>query len=95
MLFLCLGECRSVNIRALVGYAYARLERENEDLQFRQYVSDALFVLLETVAEAWGGKCLSKRFCDILFPQNEDVHTGEEVLRDVISQICSTGGESV
>ena len=93
MLFLCLGECRSVNIKMLIGYVDARLEKENRDLQFRQYVADALYVMAENMAEAFGGKCLSERFCDILFPRNEDVRTGDDVAQDVVCQICFEGGE--
>ena len=92
MLFLCLGECGRVNVKALIGYAYARLEKENNDLQFRYYVTDALYVLGETLAEGIGGRCLSERFCDILFPMAE-THTGDEILQKVLSQIGFNGGD--
>ena len=92
MLFLCLGECRRVSIGALIGYAYARLKKENEDVQFRYYVADALYAFCETVAEALGGECLAKRFCDVLFPMAE-THTGDDVLRRVLSQIGFNGGD--
>ena len=81
-----------MSIGALIGYAYARLKKENEDVQFRYYVADALYAFCETVAEALGGECLAKRFCDVLFPMAE-THTGDDVLRRVLSQIGFNGGD--
>lgn len=82
-----------MSIRVLIGYARARLEQEKYDLRFRYYVTDVLFLLGETMAEAFGGRFLEKRFCDVLFPMAEQTRKGDEVLHDVLSEIGFNGGD--
>lgn len=69
------------------------MERARAEAMFRYYVTDALRVIGETLAHAFGGSYLSERLCDIMRSNVKDSRTGDEIARDVLSQISFSGGE--
>ena len=65
-------------------YAKARLEKDSRDYAYRIYVTDALRIIGETLANAEGGQYITRRFADMLEPQKEiDV---QNVIDDVVKK---------
>ena len=57
-----------------------RLTREEET--YKSYVADGLYVISNTLADAFGGKRMVKRYSEIIYPQEENI-TGAEVIQKV------------
>lgn len=65
-----------------------------DERRFRAYLTDAMKVLIENVANGLGGQTLAKRWIDFYEP--EDTRTAEEIAMDVIKHaglIYTGGGE--
>jgi hypothetical protein len=56
-------------------------------------VTDALHVIGETLAEAYGGEYLPKRFYDMLRPMAEGEQGSDTIVKNILEQICVSGGE--
>lgn len=59
-------------------------QKEQKELAYRMYVSDALKLICENTAKYAGGSHLTIRFSDILAQKPADTRTGAEIARDVI-----------
>lgn len=47
------------------------------------YLTDALWLMNENFAAAWGGRTLEERFSSLVNPKPEDTRTEEEVIAQV------------
>lgn len=62
-------------------------------MRYRYYITDALKVIGENTANIGGGSHLTVRFYELLHPAAKDDRTGDEIVDDVLSKICFSGGE--
>lgn len=61
----------------------ARYEREQRELAYRIYVTDALRIISENTAKFGGGGYMKARFSDIIIPKAEDDRTSDEIIGNI------------
>lgn len=70
-------------------YVTARFEREQRELAYRIYVTDALRSISVNTAKFGGGGYMKIRFADIIMPQPEDDRTSEEIISHIRKKLRS------
>lgn len=81
----------------MLDCARIRDEERSKEYAYRIYVSDALKILGENLAQAFGGNALSVRLYDILEQntQPEDNRTAEEIIADISGKLSAMGEDEV
>jgi hypothetical protein len=64
-------------------YVTARFEREQRELAYRIYVTDALRSISENTAKFGGGGYIKARYADLINPKPEDNRTQEEIIAKI------------
>lgn len=70
-------------------YVMARYEREQRELAYRIYISDALRTISENTAKFGGGGYMKVRFADIIMPRPEDDRTSDEIIGHIREKLRS------
>lgn len=70
-------------------YVMARYEREQRELAYRIYISDALRTISENTAKFGGGGYMKVRFADIIMPRPEDDRTSDEIISHIKDKLRS------
>ena len=70
-------------------YVMARYEREQRELAYRIYISDALRTISENTAKFGGGGYMKVRFADIIIPRPEDDRTSDEIISHIREKLRS------
>ena len=74
---------------------YARIQETEwaKEYTYRFYISDALKIIGENLAKAFGGNALNVRLYDLLErnKEPEDTRTGEEIISDLRSKLAEMG----
>ena len=70
-------------------YVMARYEREQRELAYRIYISDALRTISENTAKFGGGGYMKARFADIIMPRPEDDRTSDEIISHIREKLRS------
>ena len=70
-------------------YVMARYEKEQRELTYRIYVTDALRNISENTAKYGGGGYMKVRFADIITPKPEDDRTSEEIISHIRDKLRS------
>ena len=70
-------------------YVMARYEREQRELAYRIYISDALCKISENTAKFGGGGYMKVRFADIIMPRPEDDRTSDEIISHIREKLRS------
>lgn len=70
-------------------YVMARYEREQRELAYRIYISDALRTISENTAKFGGGGYMKVRFADIIMPRPEDDRTSDEIISHIREKLRS------
>lgn len=73
----------------LLELARAQEEQRAKEYTYRIYVADALKIIGENLAKAWGGSSLNVRLYDLLEGETEpeDTRTGEEIVADICARL--------
>lgn len=69
----------------------ACVERDQRELAYRIYVTDALRSISENTAKFGGGGYLRARFADILHPKPEDTRTHDDVVSHIREKLRKLG----
>lgn len=69
----------------------ACVERDQRELAYRIYVTDALKQITENTAKLGGGGYLRARFADVLHPIPEDTRTHDEVVSHIREKLRGLG----
>ena len=73
-------------------YVRTRYEREQRELAYRFYVTNALRIITENTAKMGGGQYMKYRFCDIVTPPTEDDRSGDEIAENIKEKLKRIGG---
>lgn len=58
-----------------------------KDKIYRMYITDGVMSISETIAQAFGGRCLTQRYADIIDTSNEDnEETADEIVMRIIKE---------
>lgn len=68
----------------VVEYCVSRYNHKQEEKQYRIYLTDALMVIANNTARAFGGSTVTMRYSDIIKPQ--DTRTGDDIAVDVMQR---------
>lgn len=68
----------------VVEYCVSRYNYKQEEKQYRIYLTDALMVIANNTARAFGGSTVTMRYSDIIKPQ--DTRTGDDIAVDVMQR---------
>lgn len=68
----------------VVEYCVSRYKHKQEEKQYRVYITDALMVIANNTARAFGGSTVTMRYSDIIKPQ--DTRTGDDIAVDVMQR---------
>ena len=68
----------------VVDYCVSRFKHKQEEKQYRIYLTDALMVIANNTARAFGGSTVTMRYLDIIKPQ--DTRTGDDIAVDVMQR---------
>lgn len=81
----------------MLDCARIRDKERSKEYAYRIYVSDALKIFCENLAQAFGGNALSVRLYDILEQntQPEDNRTAEEIIADISGKLAAMGEDEV
>lgn len=74
----------------MVDYCVSRFRHKQEEKLYRTYITDALMVVANNTAHAFGGNRIEKRYADFFEPQDE--RTGTEIAVDVMRRAGLTFG---
>ena len=75
-----------LGVRAILAALPTLIHRQEEDMTYRNYVSDALRLITENTARYAAGNYLTQRFCDLIRPNLGITQNGEEIAADVIKK---------
>ena len=64
-------------------YVMARYEKEQRELAYRFYITDALRSISENTAKFGGGGYIKARYADLINPKPEDNRTQEEIIAKI------------
>lgn len=70
----------------VVDYCVSRYKHKQEEKQYRVYITDALMVIANNTARAFGGSTVTMRYLDIIQPQEPDPRTGDDIAVDLIQR---------
>lgn len=73
----------------MLELARAQEEQRAKEYTYRIYVADALKIIGENLAKAWGGSSLNVRLYDLLEEKTapEDTRTAEEIIADMRAKL--------
>lgn len=79
---------------AVLRLAIANYERQVDEKMYRIYCTDTLMAIAESVAKAFGGRYMGRRYIDFVeSPKSEDNRSAEEIIADIGSKLEQMGGE--
>ena len=75
----------------MVDYCISRYKHQQEEKQYRAYVTDTIMTICNNFATKFGGSAIQVRYIDLNKPV--DTRTGDDVALDVITRAGLTFGE--
>lgn len=79
---------------AVLRLAIANYERQVDEKMYRIYCTDTLMAIAESVAKAFGGRYMGRRYIDFVEPpKSEDNRSAEEIIADIGSKLERMGGD--
>lgn len=76
-------------------YAIARWAKQQRDMAYRIYITDALYTISENTMKFGGGRSMQKRYIEMIEPPQKEHRSGDEVAIDIIKRagLIPKGGE--
>ncbi|MDE7398968.1 MAG: hypothetical protein K2N06_05505 [Oscillospiraceae bacterium] len=68
-------------------YCIARFQKNNLDMTYRVYVTDALKLIAENTSKYAGGSYMKIRFTDIINPKPEETRTADEIITSITDKL--------
>lgn len=67
-----------------IGYVIenyiAFFKKEQQEKLYKSYITDALRLITENTAKAYGGSYMKIRYSEMIVPQKEETRTADEVI---------------